>query len=151
MLYEPFKEIWSRRLAKSNESQDKLCFDLNRLIDDHEHPRFINFNKNNHNDSTFDDFYSIILDVEAYQNVWVDVTESLRIQCVWFNDEYRFFIYDKTQEKLFVLSRYKHRGRIQAFIDTEYGQPITLQQMTYLLISANLEKDFVHDMDFRQL
>ena len=59
--------------------------------------------------------------------------EDLTIEVIYFADERRYLFIDHVQEELFVLSQYKHRGRVQAFFNSEYGQPIRLDELDAIL------------------
>ena len=52
---------------------------------------------------------------------------------IYFADERRYLFIDHVQEEMFVLSQYKSRGRVQAFYNSEYGQPIRLDELDEIL------------------
>lgn len=52
-----------------------------------------------------------------------------------------------TKNGVFSVSWYKSRGRIDSFINTEYGHPATLENITDILVALKLEKPYADDRD----
>lgn len=52
-----------------------------------------------------------------------------------------------TENGVFSVSWYKSRGRIDSFIDTEYGHPATLENITDILVALKLEKPYETNED----
>lgn len=59
------------------------------------------------------------------------------------NDQPQFTIY--TENAVFSISWYKSRGKIDSIIDTEYGNPATLEDITDILVALKLEEPYELD------
>lgn len=58
-----------------------------------------------------------------------------------FNDQPQFTIY-LPNNGVFSVSWYKNRGRIDSIIDTEYGHPANLEDVTDILVALCLEEPY---------
>lgn len=73
----------------------------------------------------------------------------IKIISSYINDQAQFTIY-LPQYGVFSISWYKNRGRIDSIINTEYGQPANLEDITMILIALELEEDTSYEWDATQ-
>lgn len=124
---EELKERWLKRAKIPTDLENaKLAFDYSAL----ERGEIPSFDSDNWNDPALNDLRSILygLDVEDVLKY-----EDLTLMVIYFADERRYLFIDHVQEEMFVLSQYKSRGRVQAFYNSEYGQPIQLDELDAIL------------------
>lgn len=121
------KERWMKRANRSNDVKSmKPAFDYSALEQD----KIPSFSKDNWNDPAINDLRTILFELDCDD---VLKYEDLTIQVVRIGDEWRYLFIDYVQEELFILSQYKGRGRVQAFFNSEYGQPIRLDELDAIL------------------
>lgn len=117
-------------MKRANRSTDvksmKPAFDYSAL----ERLEIPTFDRENHMDPAIDDLRALLFELTVGD---VLKYEDLTIQVIYFADERRYLFIDHVQEELSVLSQYKHRGRVQAFFNSEYGQPIRLDELDAIL------------------
>ena len=124
---EQLKERWLKRANRPTDLENaEPAFDYSVL----EQGKIPSFSKDNWNDPAIADLRAILyeLDVEDVLEY-----EDLTIMVIYFADERRYLFIDHVQEEMFVLSQYKSRGRVQAFYNSEYGQPIKLDELDAIL------------------
>lgn len=134
MLYEDeigeinqLKERWMKRANRPTDVKSmKPAFDYSAL----ERLEIPSFDRENYMDPAIDDLRSILFELTVGD---VLKYEDLTIEVIYFADERRYLFIDHVQEELFVLSQYKSRGRVQAFYNSEYGQPIRLDELDAIL------------------
>ena len=125
--FEELKERWLERAKRPTfVTNAEPAFDYSAL----ERGEIPSFDSNNWNDPALNDLRSILhgLDVEDVLKY-----EDLTLMVIYFADERRYLFIDHVQEEMFVLSQYKSRGRVQAFYNSEYGQPIRLDELDEIL------------------
>ena len=124
---EELKERWLKRAKTPTDLENaKPAFDYSAL----ERGEIPSFDSDNWNDPALNDLRSILyeLDIEDVLKY-----EDLTLMVIYFADERRYLFIDHVQEEMFVLSQYKSRGRVQAFYNSEYGQPIRLDELDEIL------------------
>ena len=124
---EELKERWLERAKRPTSLENaKPAFDYSAL----ERGEIPSFDNDNWNDPALNDLRAILyeLDVEDVLKY-----EDLTLMVIYFADERRYLFIDHVQEEMFVLSQYKSRGRVQAFYNSEYGQPIRLDELDEIL------------------
>lgn len=134
MLYEDeieeinqLKERWSKRASRPTDVKNmKQAFDYSAL----ERLEIPTFDRDNYADPSIEDLRAILFELDVDD---VLKYEDLTIQVVRLGDEWRYLFIDYVQEELFILSQYKCRGRVQAFYNSEYGQPIRLDELDAIL------------------
>lgn len=134
MLYEDeieeinqLKERWMKRANRPTDVKSmKPAFDYSAL----ERLEIPSFDRENYMDPAIDDLRTLLFELTVDD---VLKYEDLTIEVIYFADERRYLFIDHVQEELFVLSQYKHRGRVQAFFNSEYGQPIRLDELDAIL------------------
>ena len=134
MLYEDeieeinqLKKRWMKRANRQTDVKSmKPAFDYSAL----ERLEIPSFDRENYMDPAIDDLRSILFELTVGD---VLKYEDLTIEVIYFADERRYLFIDHVQEELFVLSQYKHRSRVQAFFNSEYGQPIRLDELDAIL------------------
>lgn len=125
--FNQLKERWLKRAKRPTDLENaEPAFDYSAL----EQGKIPIFSKDNWNDPAIADFRAILyeLDVEDILKY-----EDLTLMVIYFADERRYLFIDHVQEEMFVLSQYKSRGRVQAFYNSEYGQPIRLDELDAIL------------------
>ena len=125
--FEELKERWLKRANQPTDLENaEPAFDYSAL----EQGKIPSFSKDNWNDPAIADLRAILyeLDVEDVLKY-----EDLTLMVIYFADERRYLFIDHVQEEMFVLSQYKSRGRVQAFYNSEYGQPIKLDELDAIL------------------
>lgn len=125
--FEELKERWLERSKRPTIVENaKPSFDYSAL----ERGEIPSFDSDNWNDQALNDLRAILyeLDVEDVLKY-----EDLTLMVIYFADERRYLFIDHVQEEMFVLSQYKSRGRVQAFYNSEYGQPIRLDELDEIL------------------
>lgn len=125
--FEELKERWLERSKRPTIVENaKSSFDYSAL----ERGEIPSFDSDNRNDPALNDLRAILyeLDVEDVLKY-----EDLTLMVIYFADERRYLFIDHVQEEMFVLSQYKSRGRVQAFYNSEYGQPIRLDELDEIL------------------
>ena len=125
--FEELKERWLERAKRPTfVTNAEPAFDYSAL----ERGEIPSFDRNNWNDPALNDLRAILyeLDVEDVLKY-----EDLTLMVIYFADERRYLFIDHVQEEMFVLSQYKSRGRVQAFYNSEYGQPIRLDERDEIL------------------
>lgn len=121
------KERWLKRSKRPTDLENaKPAFDYSAL----ERDEIPSFDRDNWNDPAIADLRSILFELDSDD---VLKYEDLTIQVIRLCDEWRYLFVDYVQEELFVLSQYKGRGRVQAFYNSEYGQPIQLDELDCIL------------------
>lgn len=134
MLYEDeieeinrLKERWMKRANRPTDVKSmKPAFDYPAL----ERLEIPTFDRENYMDPAIDDLRTLLFELTVDD---VLKYEDLTIEVIYFADERRYLFIDHVQEELFVLSQYKSRGRVQAFYNSEYGQPIRLDELDAIL------------------
>ena len=124
---EELKERWLKRAKTLTDLENaKPAFDYSAL----ERGEIPSFDSDNWNDPALNDLRAILyeLDVEDVLKY-----EDLTLMVIYFADEWRYLFIDYEQEESFILSQYKTRGKVQAFYNTEYGYPITLEELDDIL------------------
>ena len=125
--FEELKERWLKRAKRLTDLENaEPAFDYSAL----EQGKIPSFSEDNWNDPAISDLRAILyeLDVEDVLKY-----EDLTLMVIYFADERRYLFIDHVQEEMFVLSQYKSRGRVQAFYNSEYGQPIKLDELDAIL------------------
>lgn len=125
--FEELKERWLERAKRPTfVTNAEPAFDYSAL----ERGEIPSFNKDNWNDPAIKDLRAILFELD-----FDDILKynDLTIQVIRLGDEWRYLFIDRDQEELFVLSQYKCRGKVQAFYNSEYGQPITLDELDDIL------------------
>lgn len=129
--FNQLKERWLKRAKRLTDIENaEPAFDYSAL----EQGKIPIFSKDNWNDPAIADLRAILyeLDVEDVLEY-----EDLTLMVIYFADERRYLFIDHVQEEMFVLSQYKSRGRgrgrVQAFYNSEYGQPIRLDELDAIL------------------
>lgn len=125
--FEELKERWLKRAKRPTDLENaEPAFDYSAL----EQGKIPSFSKDNWNDPAIADLRAILyeLDIEDVLKY-----EDLTLMVIYFADKRRYLFIDHVQEKMFVLSQYKSRGRVQAFYNSEYGQPIKLDELDAIL------------------
>lgn len=125
--FNQLKERWLKRANRHTDLENaEPAFDYSAL----EQGKIPSFSKDNWNDPAIADLRAILyeLDVEDVLEY-----EDLTLMVIYFADERRYLFIDHVQEEMFVLSQYKSRGRVQAFYNSEYGQPIKLDELDAIL------------------
>lgn len=125
--FEELKDRWLNRAKRPRSLENaKPAFDYFAL----ERGEIPSFDSDNSNDPALNDLRAILyeLDVEDVLKY-----EDLTLMVIYFADERRYLFIDHAQEEMFVLSQYKSRGRVQAFYNSEYGQPIQLDELDAIL------------------
>ena len=125
--FEELKERWLERAKRLTIVENaKPAFDYSAL----ERGEIPSFDSDNWDDPALNDLRAILyeLDVEDVLKY-----EDLTLMVIYFADERRYLFIDHVQEEMFVLSQYKSRGRVQAFYNSEYGQPIRLDELDEIL------------------
>lgn len=125
--FEELKERWLERAKRLTIVENaKHAFDYFAL----ERGEIPSFDNDNWNDPALNDLRAILyeLDVEDVLKY-----EDLTLMVIYFADERRYLFIDHAQEEMFVLSQYKSRGRVQAFYNSEYGQPMQLDELDAIL------------------
>lgn len=125
--FNQLKERWLKRANRPTDLENaEPAFDYSAL----EQGKIPSFRKDNWNDPAIADLRAILyeLDVEDVLEY-----EDLTLMVIYFADERRYLFIDHVQEEMFVLSQYKSRGRVQAFYNSEYGQPIKLDELDAIL------------------
>lgn len=125
--FEELKERWLKRAKLPTDlTNAEPAFDYSAL----EQGKIPRFSKDNWNDPAIADLRAILyeLDVEDVLKY-----EDLTLMVIYLADERRYLFIDHVQEEMFVLSQYKSRGRVQAFYNSEYGQPIRLDELDAIL------------------
>ena len=134
MLYEDeieeinrLKERWMKRANRPTDVKSmKPAFDYSAL----ERLEIPTFDRENYMDPAIDDLRALLFELTVDD---VLKYEDLTIEVIYFADERRYLFIDHVQEEMFVLSQYKSRGRVQAFYNSEYGQPIRLDELDAIL------------------
>ena len=121
------KERWIKRANRPTDVKSmKPAFDYSAL----ERLEIPSFDRENYMDPAIDDLRALLFELTVGD---VLKYEDLTIQVIYFADERRYLFIDRVQEEMFVLSQYKYRGRVQAFFNSEYGQPIRLDELDAIL------------------
>lgn len=81
------------------------------------------FTRDNWNDPFINLFREAFAPAE-YTETYIDVG-NLTVRHEWHNDQ-NYYLIEDGFEDLYVMSFYKHRGRVDAFYEADTGQPITL-------------------------
>ena len=127
---EEFEELKERWLKRSKIHTDltnaEPAFDYSAL----ERNEIPSFRKDNWNDPAIADLRAILFELDSDD---VLKYEDLTVQAIRIGDEWRYLFIDYEQEELFILSQYKCRGKVQAFLNTEYGYPIKLDELDAIL------------------
>ena len=124
---EELKERWLKRAKTPTDLENaKLAFDYSAL----ERGEIPSFDRDNWNDPAIKDLRAILFELDVED---VLKYEDLTLMVIYFADERRYLFIDHVQEEMFVLSQYKSRGRVQAFYNSEYGQPIKLDELDCIL------------------
>lgn len=127
---EEIKQLQERWMKRANRPTDvksmKPAFDYSAL----ERLEIPTFDRDNYMDPAIDDLRAILFELTVND---VLKYEDLTIQVIYFADERRYLFIDHVQEELFILSQYKCRGKVQAFYNSEYGQPIRLDELDAIL------------------
>lgn len=124
---EELKERWLKRAKRPTDLENaKPAFDYSAL----ERLEIPSFDKDNWNDPAIKDLRAILFELTVDD---VLKYEDLTLMVIYFADERRYLFIDHVQEEMFVLSQYKSRGRVQAFYNSEYGQPIRLDELDEIL------------------
>lgn len=63
---------------------------------------------------------------------------DVRVEWIWYADDNIFLLFDDYNERAYVISIYKHRGRTQAFYRMDTGENVTYEE--FLEIKASLER-----------
>lgn len=126
------------------------------------------FSKNNWNDIAIADFRNVLTDL-LYHNRINEKLDQSKFKIIEHTDLPFVFLKSKTitivasidysiEQSQFTIhikemnpisvSWYKNRGRIDSIIDTEYGNPINLNQMTDILIELGLETEIESPRSF---
>ena len=124
---EELKERWLKRAKIPTDLENaKPAFDYSAL----ERGEIPSFDEDNWNDPAIKDLRAILFELD-----FDDILKynDLTIQVIRLGDEWRYLFIDRDQEELFVLSQYKCRGKVQAFYNSEYGQPIRLDELDEIL------------------
>lgn len=121
------KERWMKRANRPTDVKSmKHAFDYSAL----ERLEIPTFDRENYMDPAIDDLRALLFELTVDD---VLKYEDLTIKVIYFADERRYLFIDHVQEEMFVLSQYKSRGRVQAFYNSEYGQPIRLDELDAIL------------------
>jgi len=127
---EEFEELKERWLKRSKIPTDltnaEPAFDYSAL----ERNEIPSFSKDNWNDPAIKDLRAILFELDYGEVLTYD---GVTIQVIRLGDEWRYLFIDDEQEELFILSQYKCRGKVQAFFNSEYGQPIRLDELDAML------------------
>lgn len=124
---EELKERWLKRAKRHTDLENaEPAFDYSAL----ERGKIPSFSKDNWNDPAIADLRAILFELDSDD---VLKYNDLTIQVIRLGDEWRYLFIDREQEELFILSQYKCRGKVQAFYNTEYGQPIKLDELDAIL------------------
>lgn len=125
--FNQLKERWMKRANRPTDVKSmKPAFDYSAL----ERLEIPSFDRENYMDPAIDDLRTLLFELTVDD---VLKYEDLTIQVMRFGDEWRYLFIDHVQEEMFVLSQYKSRGRVQAFYNSEYGQPIKLDELDAIL------------------
>lgn len=125
--FEELKERWLKRAKRPTDLENaEPAFDYSAL----ERGKIPSFSKDNWNDPAIQDLREILFELDVED---VLEYEDLTLMVIYFADERRYLFIDHVQEEMFVLSQYKSRGRVQAFYNSEYGQPIRLDELDAIL------------------
>lgn len=125
--FEELKERWLKRAKRPTDlTNAEQSFDYSAL----ERNEIPSFNKHNWNDPAIKDLRAILFELDSDD---VLKYEDLTVQAIRIGDEWRYLFIDHVQEELFILSQYKCRGKVQAFLNTEYGYPIKLDELDSIL------------------
>ena len=136
---EELKERWLKRAKIPTSLENaKPAFDYYAL----ERGEIPSFDNDNWNDPAIKDLRAILLELDVDDIIKYD---DLTIQVIRLGDEWRYLFIDYGQEESFILSQYKTRGKVQAFYNTEYGDPIKLDELDDILAKMTkpprLDKD----------
>lgn len=124
---EELKERWLKRAQIPTSLENaKPAFEYYAL----ERGEIPSFDNDNWNDPAIKDLRKILFELDFDDILKYD---DLTIQVIRLGEEWRYLFIDRDQEELFVLSQYKCRGKVQAFYNSEYGQPITLDELDSIL------------------
>lgn len=124
---EQLKERWLKRSKIPTDLKDMTpAFDYSAS----ERGEIPTFNSDNWNDPAIKDLRATLYELDVDD---VLEYEDLTLMVIYFADERRYLFIDHIQEEMFVLSQYKSRGRVQAFYNSEYGQPIKLDELDAIL------------------
>ena len=125
--FEELKERWLKRAKTPTDLENaKPAFDYSAL----ERGEIPSFDRDNWNDPAIKDLRAILFELDVDDVIKYD---DLKIQVIRLGDEWRYLFIDYEQEESFILSQYKTRGKVQAFYNTEYGYPITLEELDDIL------------------
>lgn len=125
--FEELKERWLKRSKILTDlTNAEPAFDYSAL----EQGKIPIFSKDNWNDLAIQDLRAILFELTVDDVLKYD---DLTIQVIRLGDEWRYLFIDYEQEELFILSQYKSRGKVQAFYNSEYGQPIRLDELDEIL------------------
>ena len=125
--FEELKERWLKRAKRLTDlTNAEPAFDYSAL----ERNEIPSFNSDNWNDPAIKDLRAILFELDYGEVLTYD---GVTIQVIRLGDEWRYLFIDDEQEELFILSQYKCRGKVQAFYNSEYGQPIRLDGLDAIL------------------
>lgn len=125
--FEKLKERWLKRAKRPTDlTNAEPAFDYSAL----ERSEIPSFRKDNWNDPAIADLRAILFELDYGEVLTYD---GVTIQVIRLGDEWRYLFIDDEQEELFILSQYKCRGKVQAFYNSEYGQPIRLDELDAIL------------------
>lgn len=125
--FEELKERWLKRAKRLTDlTNAEPAFDYSAL----ERNEIPSFNSDNWNDHAIKDLRAILFELDYGEVLTYD---GVTIQVIRLGDEWRYLFIDDEQEELFILSQYKCRGKVQAFYNSEYGQPIKLDESDCIL------------------
>lgn len=125
--FEELKERWLKRAKRLTDlTNAEPAFDYSAL----ERNEIPSFNSDNWNDPAIKDLRAILFELDYGEVLTYD---GVTIQVIRLGDEWRYLFIDDEQEELFILSQYKCRGKVQAFYNSEYGQPIKLDELDAIL------------------
>jgi len=158
-----FDDIWARRLAlipaqpDPNKGEHQIGWDITRR------PEFDTpYNLDNWGDPTIQDLRELIrgwsvciepndpiveIDAEGFNGIshFVKTTGAnpFYSTLTTMHDQHylTFYLQDIG---VYHLSWYKRRGRIETFIDAETGQPVTLENISDILVALELEKPYAY-------
>ena len=127
---EEFEELKERWLKRSKIPTDLTNAEPAFYYSALERNEIPSFSKDNWNDPAIKDLRAILFELDYGEVLTYD---GVTIQVIRLGDEWRYLFIDDEQEELFILSQYKCRGKVQAFFNSEYGQPIRLDELDAML------------------
>ncbi len=169
MTESTLKRIWTKRgikhlTQKSRGSTPESGFDFTKTLTPYDE-----YSNDNYRDGSIQDFRDILSDLlegHLSEHLDKDLFEVVVRPDSWYNneligniqgDEIKIIasrIHDQAQFTIYLsfygvfsVSWYKNRGRIDSIINTEYGQPARLVDLTFILIALGLEDELTHHWD----